>query len=89
MATALPPMNRDRFPSRTPGRDGVLDNQPQLRQPSRMAKTKGNRDIRMDRIERALELLIAGHEQFRHNHKQLLTTQVLQKDEIDQLLKVA
>ena len=42
----------------------------------------------MDRNERALELLIANHEQFRHDHKQLLTAQVLQKDEIDQLLKV-
>ncbi len=53
-----------------------------------MAETNGNRDTRMDRIERALELLIADHEQFRHDHKQLLTAQVLQKDEIDQLLKV-
>lgn len=42
----------------------------------------------MDRIERALELLISDHEQFRTDHKQLLTAQVLQKDEIDQLLKV-
>jgi len=53
-----------------------------------MAETNGSRDSRMDRIERALELLIADHEQFRHDHKQLLTAQVLQKDEIDQLLKV-
>jgi hypothetical protein len=53
-----------------------------------MAETNGNRDSRMDRIEKALELLIADHEQFRHDHKQLLIAQVLQKDEIDQLLKV-
>jgi len=53
-----------------------------------MAETHGNRDTRMDRIEKALEMLIADHEQFRHDHKQLLTAQVLQKDEIDQLLKV-
>jgi predicted nucleic acid-binding Zn-ribbon protein len=53
-----------------------------------MAETNGSRDSRIDRIERALELLIADHEQFRHDHKQLLTAQVLQKDEIDQLLKV-
>jgi hypothetical protein len=42
----------------------------------------------MDRIERALELLIADHEQFRADHKQLLIAQVLQKDAIDQLLKL-
>jgi hypothetical protein len=53
-----------------------------------MAETNGKRDTRMGRIERALELLIADHEQFRQDHKQLLTAQVLQKDEIDQLLKV-
>jgi len=53
-----------------------------------MAETNGNRDTRMDRIEKALEMLIADHGQFRHDHKQLLTAQVLQKDEIDQLLKV-
>jgi hypothetical protein len=53
-----------------------------------MAEPNGNRDTRMDRIERALELLIADHEQFRQDHKQLLTAQIIQKDEIDQLLKI-
>jgi hypothetical protein len=42
----------------------------------------------MDRIERALELLIADHEQFRAEHKQLLIAQVVQQDELDKLLKV-
>ncbi len=42
----------------------------------------------MDRIERALELLIADHEQFRADHKQLLIAQVVQSDEIEKLLKV-
>jgi hypothetical protein len=53
-----------------------------------MAETNGKSNGRMDRIERALESLIAYHEQFRHDRKQLLRAQVLQKDEIDQLLKV-
>jgi bisphosphoglycerate-independent phosphoglycerate mutase (AlkP superfamily) len=53
-----------------------------------VAETSGNRDARMDRIEKALEMLIADHEQFPHDHKQLLIAQVLQKDETDQLLKV-
>lgn len=55
-----------------------------------MADTGGNgdRDTRLDRIERALELLIADHEQFRDDHKQLLTAQVLQKDAIDGLVIV-
>ena len=53
-----------------------------------MAETNGERDTRLDRIERALELLIADHEQFRADHKLLLTAQVLQKDEIEKLLAV-
>jgi hypothetical protein len=53
-----------------------------------MPEANGDRDTRMDRIERALELLIADHEQFRADHKQLLIAQVLQKDAIDQLLKL-
>ena len=36
---------------------------------------------RLDRIEAALELLIADHEQFRQEHKLLLTAQVLLTDE--------
>ena len=35
----------------------------------------------MDRIEAALELLIADHEEFRQEHKLLLTAQVLLTDE--------
>ena len=42
---------------------------------------------RLDRIERALELFIADHEQFREEHKQLLTAQVLQGDRMDKLTK--
>lgn len=53
-----------------------------------MSEGNGNRDTRLDRIERALELLIADHEQFRHDHKQLLTAQVLQKDAIDKLYEI-
>jgi CRISPR/Cas system Type II protein with McrA/HNH and RuvC-like nuclease domain len=53
-----------------------------------VSEGNGNRDTRLDRIERALELLIADHEQFRHDHKQLLTAQVLQKDAIDKLYEI-
>jgi paraquat-inducible protein B len=53
-----------------------------------MPEQNGNREARLDRIERALELLIADHEQFRHEHKQLLTAQVLQKESIDQLFEI-
>jgi hypothetical protein len=52
-----------------------------------MAEGNGDRDTRMDRIERALELMIADHEQFRADHKQLLIAQVIQKDQIDKLLE--
>jgi hypothetical protein len=41
----------------------------------------------MDRIERALELLIDDHVQFREDHKALLTSQVLLKDELSVLAK--
>jgi hypothetical protein len=40
---------------------------------------------RMDRIERALELLIDDHIQFREEHKALLTSQVLLTDKVDKL----
>jgi len=53
-----------------------------------MADANGDRDTRLDRIERALELLIADHEQFRADHKQLLIAQVLQKEAIEELYKV-
>jgi septal ring factor EnvC (AmiA/AmiB activator) len=42
---------------------------------------------RLDRIERALELLIADHEQSREEHKRLLTAQVLQGERIDKLIE--
>jgi hypothetical protein len=45
----------------------------------------GNGTARLDRIERALELLIADHEQFRVEHKQLLTAQVVLTDRVDRL----
>ena len=44
-----------------------------------MAEANGDRETRLDHIERALELLIADHEQFRADHKQLLIAQALQK----------
>ncbi len=44
----------------------------------------GNRDTRLDRIEHALELMIDDHERFRHDLRQLLTAQVLQKDGLEQ-----
>ncbi|MFL6465801.1 MAG: hypothetical protein ACJ73N_15505 [Bryobacteraceae bacterium] len=53
-----------------------------------MAEINGDRDTRLDRIERALELFIADHEQFRADHKQLLIAQVLQKEAIEELYKV-
>jgi septal ring factor EnvC (AmiA/AmiB activator) len=46
-----------------------------------MAEGNGDRDSRMDRIARE-------HEEFRADLKQLLIAQVIQKDQIDQLLKV-
>ena len=39
----------------------------------------------MDRIERALELLLDDHVQFREEHKALLTSQVLLTDKVDKL----
>jgi bisphosphoglycerate-independent phosphoglycerate mutase (AlkP superfamily) len=53
-----------------------------------MADENGNRDARLDRIERIMETMAADHEQFRADYKQLLIAQVLQKDAIDQLLTV-
>src|SRR5436309_11193461 len=47
--------------------------------------TEENGTGRLDRIERALELIIADHEQFRHDLKQLLTAQVLLVDQLDKL----
>jgi uncharacterized protein involved in exopolysaccharide biosynthesis len=53
-----------------------------------MVDENGNRDARLDRIERIMETMAADHEQFRADHKQLLIAQVLQKDAIGQLLTV-
>jgi hypothetical protein len=53
-----------------------------------MAGGNGNRDTRLDRIERALELMIDDHERFRHDLQQLLTAQVLQKDALEQQAKI-
>ncbi|MGA8026693.1 MAG: hypothetical protein WB992_06065 [Bryobacteraceae bacterium] len=53
--------------------------------PEETDSPNGHRNARMDRIERALELLIADHEQFRHDYKQLLTAHVLQQDSIHEL----
>jgi len=46
-----------------------------------MAESNGDRDSRMERIER-------DHELFRADLKQLLIAQVIQKDQIDDLLRV-
>ncbi len=40
---------------------------------------------RLDRIERALELLIDDHVQFREEHKKLLAAQVVLTDRLDKL----
>ena len=40
---------------------------------------------RLDRIERALELLIDDHIQFREEHKKLLAAQVVLTDRLDKL----
>ncbi len=41
----------------------------------------------MDRIERALELMVADREAFRGEHKQLLTAQILLNDQLQQFAK--
>jgi|HubBroStandDraft_5_1064220.scaffolds.fasta_scaffold2187908_1 hypothetical protein len=46
-----------------------------------------NGSSRLDRIEHALELLIDDHVQFREEHKQLLTAQVVLTDRLDRLAK--
>ena len=45
----------------------------------------GNGTARLDRIERALELLVDDHVQFREEHKLLLTAQVVLTDRLDSL----
>jgi chromosome segregation ATPase len=46
---------------------------------------ESNGTARLDRIERALELLIDDHVQFREEHKQLITAQVVLTDRLDKL----
>ncbi|MGC2658032.1 MAG: hypothetical protein WA324_08635 [Bryobacteraceae bacterium] len=53
-----------------------------------MSGENGDRESRMDRIERALDLFVADHEQFHQEHKQLLAAQVLQQDALDKQLKM-
>ena len=45
----------------------------------------GDKNPRMDRIERTLEMLVADHIAFRNEHKQLLTSQILLTDQMDKL----
>jgi len=47
-----------------------------------------NGSNRLDRIEHALDLLIDDHVQFRDEHKQLLTSQVLLTDRLDKLAQI-
>lgn len=42
---------------------------------------------RLDRIEKALELLIDDHVQFREEHKMLLAAQVVLTDRLDRFVK--
>ena len=46
-----------------------------------------NGTARLDRIERVLELLIDDHVQFREEHKQLLTAQVVLTDRLDRFIQ--
>ena len=48
-----------------------------------MPEDNGNRDTRLDRIERALELILSDHVQFREEQKALLQAQILQQDQIE------
>jgi predicted nucleic acid-binding Zn-ribbon protein len=47
-----------------------------------MAEGNGQQDnlSRLDRIERAMELFVADHEEFRDEHKKLLRSQILLQD---------
>ncbi|HEX4228864.1 MAG TPA: hypothetical protein VHZ07_09340 [Bryobacteraceae bacterium] len=46
-------------------------------------------DPRLDRIERALERLIADHERFRQDHNQLMTALLLHNESDKRFLKIA
>lgn len=45
-------------------------------------------DPRLDRIERALERLLADHERFRQDHNQLMTAQLLHNESVKRFLKI-
>ena len=45
----------------------------------------GSGDSRLDRLEGLMALLIEDHVQFREEHKQLLTAQVVVTDRVDKL----
>jgi hypothetical protein len=45
----------------------------------------GSGDSRLDRLEGLMALLIEDHVQFREEHKQLLTAQVVLTDRVDKL----
>ncbi|MCI0676119.1 MAG: hypothetical protein L0Y42_10145 [Phycisphaerales bacterium] len=47
------------------------------------AENGSNGKSRLDRIEAALELMIADHEEFRAEHKMLLKSQVLMQDAME------
>jgi uncharacterized protein YlxW (UPF0749 family) len=48
-----------------------------------------NGTARLDRIESVLELLIADHVQFREEHKQLLTAQIVLTDRLDRFIQAS
>ena len=47
----------------------------------------GSGESRLDRLEGLLALLIEDHVQFREQHKQLLTAQVVLTDRLDRFIK--
>jgi len=47
----------------------------------------GSGESRLDRLEGLLALLIEDHVQFREEHKQLLTAQVVLTDRLDRFIK--
>lgn len=53
-----------------------------------MSESNGDRDNRLDRIERMFEVFAADHEQFRQEHKQLLIAQVVLNDQLTRLAEI-
>ena len=47
----------------------------------------GSGESRLDRLEGLMALLIEDHVQFREEHKQLLTAQVILTDRLDRFIK--